>query len=267
MSTLLNVFRISFFLASLANASELPKKSAWSLSSGPHQVQLLELYSSEGCSSCPPAERWLSAQRTSSGLWTKFVPIEFHVDYWNHLGWVDRFANAEFAHRQRRYSREWGLRQIYTPAFVLNGQRWSPSSNLTTQPVKKTGDLQVKAQGSGKFLVSFETSQPVKNLQVHAALLGNGLKTQVRAGENAGALLKHDFVVLALSSPKNPADHFHQGQFHKYQSSITLPRGITNAPSYSVAFWVTNLGSQKPLQAVGGDLPVSLLTQKMKLKN
>src|SRR5947208_15450471 len=72
--------------------------------SGHTQSTLIELFTSEGCSSCPPAEKWLSALKSSSDLWQKAVPVAFHVDYWDHLGWRDRFATPDFKSRKQTYA-------------------------------------------------------------------------------------------------------------------------------------------------------------------
>src|SRR5881409_4325855 len=85
--------------------------------SGDTQSSLIELFTSEGCSSCPPAEKWLSALKSSSDLWKKAVPVAFHIDYWDHPGWRDRFAKPEFTSRQRRYAAAWGGDSVYTPGF------------------------------------------------------------------------------------------------------------------------------------------------------
>jgi hypothetical protein len=89
--------------------------------SSTRQVSLLELYTSGGCSSCPPAETWLSKLKTSGGLWRDFVPVAFHVDYWNNLGWKDRFSDEQYTERQKSYAQLWSASNIYTPEFVLNG--------------------------------------------------------------------------------------------------------------------------------------------------
>jgi len=75
--------------------------------SGPQRVALLEVYTSEGCSSCPPAESWLSEFKNQARLWKEIVPVAFHVDYWDGLGWKDRFAKEEYTSRQRAYSENW----------------------------------------------------------------------------------------------------------------------------------------------------------------
>ncbi|MEN9676720.1 MAG: hypothetical protein RIS76_2616 [Verrucomicrobiota bacterium] len=85
---------------------------------------MIELFTSEGCSSCPPAEKWLGSLGDQPGLWRDFVPVAFHVDYWDGLGWADRFASVENTRRQERYATHWRNRGVYTPGFVLNGTEW-----------------------------------------------------------------------------------------------------------------------------------------------
>ncbi|MDA1044524.1 MAG: DUF1223 domain-containing protein, partial [Verrucomicrobia bacterium] len=88
------------------------------------RVSLVELFTSEGCSSCPPAEAWLGSHIKREGLWTTFIPVAFHVDYWDDMGWKDRFASPVFTHRQRRYKDAWAGRYMYTPAVVVQGLEW-----------------------------------------------------------------------------------------------------------------------------------------------
>ena len=92
--------------------------------SAEQQTALLELYTSEGCSSCPPAETWLSRLTDSPQLWRDFVPVAFHVNYWDYLGWRDPWAARQFSERQRNYAAKWRSDSIYTPEFVLNGKEW-----------------------------------------------------------------------------------------------------------------------------------------------
>src|SRR4051812_18096726 len=89
--------------------------------SGPAQVALVELYTSEGCSSCPAAEKWLAELRGDAGLWTRFVPVAFHVNYWDHLGWRDVLATKQFTQRQYSYAETWSSGSVYTPCVVRNG--------------------------------------------------------------------------------------------------------------------------------------------------
>lgn len=98
------------------------------------QTTLLELYTSESCSSCPPAEAWLSKLKNEPGLWNKFVPVAFHVDYWNNLGWRDRLSDPQFTQRQQSYARLWSADGVYTPEFVLNGKEWHNWVGLRSAP-------------------------------------------------------------------------------------------------------------------------------------
>ncbi len=91
-------------------------------SSGNDRVALVELYTSEGCSSCPPADRWLSRLADDAGLWSEFVPVAFHVDYWDYIGWKDEFADPSNTQRQRGYAAAAGARSIYTPQMVVGGR-------------------------------------------------------------------------------------------------------------------------------------------------
>ena len=102
---------IPFLLAAAAGVSGEPLH----FSSGPERIALIELYTSEGCSSCPPADRWLGALAGRQGLWKDFVPVEFHVNYWDSLGWKDRLSTPEFTAREYAYSSAWGAPNVYTP--------------------------------------------------------------------------------------------------------------------------------------------------------
>lgn len=90
--------------------------------SGARRVALLELYTSEGCDSCPPADRWISSLPQHGLNAERVVMLGFHVDYWNYLGWKDPYARAEYSARQRTASRRSGARVIYTPQLLLNGR-------------------------------------------------------------------------------------------------------------------------------------------------
>src|SRR5260370_2199922 len=88
--------------------------------SGDMQTTLIELFTSEGCSSCPPADAWISQLKDSPDLWKRVVPVAFHVDYWDNLGWRDRFAKPEFTARQRRYVATWPAESLFPPESVRN---------------------------------------------------------------------------------------------------------------------------------------------------
>ena len=90
--------------------------------SGELQTTFIELYTSEGCSSCPPADRWLSQLKDDPTLWQDKVPIAFHVDYWDYIGWKDSLALPGNTQRQGQYKAENKIGFVYTPGFVINGQ-------------------------------------------------------------------------------------------------------------------------------------------------
>lgn len=220
--------------------------------SGPQQTSLVELYTSEGCSSCPPAEAWLSRQKENPGLWRKFVPVAFHVDYWNRLGWPDRFSSKEWTLRQSRYASLWGSGSVYTPAVAVSGreQRGWSTSNLAQPNDKRVGLLSARTSDGRNFTIEFKPEEAdADNWEAHLALLGSEISTQVRGGENSGRHLKHDFVVLALQN----AELKSEGGTARAQ--LTLPPPAESAPRQAVGVWVTRRGQLAPAQATGGWLP------------
>ena len=113
------MWRILFAVSSIVLASSTVRADQLRFESGEKRVAFVELFTSEGCSSCPPAERTLSKLTTHPSLWKTFVPVAFHVNYWDNLGWKDRFASVEFTQRQRTYASGWNSGTVYTPEFVL----------------------------------------------------------------------------------------------------------------------------------------------------
>lgn len=226
--------------------------------SATEQAALLELYTSEGCSSCPPAEAWLSGLKESPGLWKDFVPLAFHVDYWDDLGWRDPWAERGFSDRQRAYAESWHNENIYTPGFVLNGKEWSDSSGRKDglKPSgAKAGVLAVSSSDTNRWQVNFApVNTDGQNYEVHAALLAGDLSSDVKAGENRGRRLNHDFAVLTLvNAPLVRSGGLVQGDF-----VLTMPRNAAGS-SLALAIWITRTGNLGPLQATGGWLvrPVS----------
>jgi len=212
------------------------------------QSNLIELYTSEGCSSCPPADRWLTTLKDHPALWRRLVPIAFHVDYWDYIGWKDRFARAEFSDRQRQYANENTLPTVYTPGLISNGKEWRNFAWAapTTTEGRNVGSLIVKADAD-ELAISFQPVQTlaVDKLVANIALLGFGLMSDVRAGENAGRELTHDFVVLEYARATMSIDD------GSYEATTRRPRSKVNADRYAIALWVSTENEQTPLQAVG----------------
>jgi len=218
------------------------------LSSGEQRVALVELFTSEGCSSCPPADRWLSDLQEEPGLWKDYVPVAFHVDYWDYIGWEDRFARAEYSARQRQYVAEGGANFVYTPGVFLQGVAWS--NWRTGKPVmadrSRVGNLSVSVD-DGIAAIQFENSRAVPGpLTAHVALLGMNLETAVRSGENRNRRLHHDFVALNVVSV--PLDNTPSG----YTANTPLPDTTSDANDLALAVWVSASGTQRPIQSVGG---------------
>ncbi len=224
----------------------------WLLDSGEARVTLLELYSSEGCSSCPPAERWLGGLRGHPELWRRVIPINFHVSYWDRLGWPDRFASAEFTERQYRYVRHNGLGSAYTPGFFVNGREWRGFFKGHAPPIDgaaRVGPLRL-ALVDDQVLAEFVPATSVPDeLELNLAILGFDLVTGVKAGENRGRTLAQNFVVLALGTGRARQ----QGaQFHW---QLALPLARSEWPSdVALAGRVTHPADPTPIQAVGGEL-------------
>lgn len=211
-------------------------------SSGPDRVSLIELYTSEGCSSCPPAERWLGELRDAPGLWREFVPVALHIDYWNRLGWPDRFASRAFTDRQYAYAAVWSSDQVYTPCFVRNGAEWrTRDRRIVAEVGAPVGRLSATYDGA-VLRADFSPVQPRvgAGLQIHAALLGGGIISKITAGENRGETLRHEFVALEWAQGR-PGD------------AIALARKeVGGVARYALAVWVTQSGNAAVVQAVGG---------------
>jgi hypothetical protein len=208
------------------------------------RTHLIELFTSEGCSSCPPAEAWLNNLKNEPRLWQDFVPIAFHVDYWDHLGWRDPFASKTWTERQADYSARWKSESVYTPAFVLDGVAWRNAA-LPPAATETPGVLKITLSGE-RVLAAFKPATNAgRHYEIHLARLGFGMGGAVTAGENSGRKLVHDFVVLGLASEAMKSG----------VKELRLPGASSQQPANSrsaLAAWVTQAGQIEPIQAVGG---------------
>ncbi len=215
--------------------------------SAAERATLLELYTSEGCSSCPPADRWFSGMLDHPDLWQRLIPVAFHVDYWNYLGWEDRFATAEFAERQRDYRRQRITSAVYTPGVMAAGQEWRSWRRHSKQipfSDERVGVLEFIPEGEG-FSARFAPEENVSDTDtLHVAILGFGLTTPVRAGENKGRELRHDFVVLGHDS--------FSSQNNQWRGQLPAARESEGAEKLAVVAWVSDSNQLGPVQAAGG---------------
>lgn len=184
------------------------------LDSPAHRLTLMELYTSEGCSSCPPADRWFSTLRDQGIADASVVLLAFHVDYWNQLGWPDRFSRAQYSDRQREVARRGNSRVIYTPQFTLDGQDFRRAYDLVRlrnrlaainrEPAQARIRSTIRATAAELHIagaVEVPDRAAGRDARIWIALFENGLSSNVGAGENRGAKLHHDFVVRELAGP------------------------------------------------------------------
>lgn len=243
---LLATLTLTSTLSSMAQAGEFI--------SGVRTTDMLELYTSEGCSSCPPADRWFTSLKSDSGVFEQFIPLAFHVDYWNYLGWDDRFASSEYSNRQRKHVAAGNVRQSYTPQVVLNSKEWRGhlrGAHGWSSENKRAGVLKAVLNDENKLFVNFSPASgdyfAKDQLVLNMAYLGMGLKTEVERGENEGRELHHDFVVL---------QHTRQTVDAKPQKWHIDAPAVPEAGQEQTALvvWLSDPVTQKFVQAVGGYL-------------
>ncbi|MGL6109192.1 MAG: DUF1223 domain-containing protein [Rubrivivax sp.] len=156
---------------------------------------LVELYTSEGCESCPPADRWLSELKSRPEL----MALSFHVDYWDRLGWKDRFASAAHSQRQAQLLRSNGARYVYTPQVLVDGldqPAWR-SLELPQSAARPAAVVQATLAREGtRYVAEVRVQDGVeRRIGGYWALTEDGHVSVVKSGENRGATLAHDFVV------------------------------------------------------------------------
>ena len=214
--------------------------------SKPTRTHLLELYTSEGCSSCLTAESWMTSLKNDPRLWQDFVPVAFHVDYWDHLGWRDPFASKRWTDRQTDYSLLWKTESVYTPAFALDGKEWHQSA--LSPATDSTGVLKVVVNGERLSATFKPAAGAAHRYDLHVAQLGFAMTADVTAGENNGRKLSHDFVVLGLTTETMKGG--------TKELKLIAPSLKSNVdPRTALAVWVTEAGKIEPIQAVGGWRP------------
>jgi hypothetical protein len=236
---------LAVVLLSLSQVLAANAASEQVFTSGNERTTLVELFTSQGCSSCPPAERWLGKLQGNPLLWKGVVPVAFHVDYWDYIGWQDSFARPAHSDRQRQYRSNNAIRSVYTPGFVVNGREWRGWFSQRPLPTTQgdAGELQVVVNGR-HLKANYSTPDPsYERLILNVALLAVGLHVDVNRGENSGRRLSQDFVVLQhLVLPSTNRN------WEKELPKIDIPADARPA----IAVWVSPQGSQRPLQALGG---------------
>jgi hypothetical protein len=240
--------------ASAASSSTSP--ALCTVQSPAHRVALVELYTSQGCSSCPPADRWLSgfSQRYRA---TQAIPLALHVGYWDYIGWKDPFAKREFNERQRQWATANQNNTVYTPSVFVHGRElrdWAGEPQVSRR-IKAINDslaaarielgahingAQLRVDVHAQALNAAANSNLAAGGELRVALTQNGLRTAVKAGENRGESLGNDHVVREWSAAL---------PLGKHQLKFDLPSG-TQPRDWAVVAFVQSGPGKDVLQAV-----------------
>jgi hypothetical protein len=248
------LFVLALFLSSAASTGAAQQCAAKSAAT---TTALVELYTSEGCDSCPPADRWLSSLGAKGYAPDKLVPIALHVDYWDYIGWKDPYARQAFSARQRRMAALARAAVVYTPQILLQGQdfrAWQGSAfeqavaKINARPARARLSLLLDTGNKDAFEVEAVAELleglPPSDLGLYLGAYENKLVSDVKAGENRGKLLPHDYVVLQWAGPFE----FKGAKLSEHQRLPLLPKAVP-ANSGVVAF-VQNKASGEVLQAL-----------------
>ncbi len=231
--------------------------------SGERRVPLLELYTSEGCDSCPPADRWLSGLLQRGFGTDRVVALAFHVDYWNYIGWTDPFSQKRYSERQRQAAARNESRFVYTPQFLLNGRDyrrgiWRDDFGEKVAALnrdKPRAELRLELKDSGNALTvgggaTVTAATERSQSQAWLALYENRLANNVTAGENRGKRLEHDYVVRDIAGPFAVNA---QG-VATFDQRFVLGAGWKRS-DMGVAAYVQNVRNGEVLQALALDCP------------
>ena len=224
--------------------------------SGPGTAVLLELYTSEGCSSCPPADRWLSGFAGGRAD-ARVVPIAFHVQYWDYIGWKDTFGDARHTQRQRSVAAAAGARFVYTPQIIIAGRdapNWSSQAQFAraieaanSRKARATLAIEprIAADGaiSGTVDATLADGVPAGPRALTVVAMQSGLSSRVTAGENRGEFLKHEFVARDVADAAVPG--------RKARLAFAFqPRPGWDARHMSVAAFLQDTTTGEVLQAI-----------------
>jgi len=167
---------------------------------------VVELFTSQGCSSCPPADALIHDIANDPALRGRVIPLAFHVDYWDSLGWRDPFSSAEWTQRQARYARTMRLSSAYTPQAVVNGTREFVGSNRSALNAalekasneKSRSAITLTARREGNSLIADIHANVAANDDLMLAIVEDGVTTKIEHGENAGRTITNDAIVRKL---------------------------------------------------------------------
>jgi hypothetical protein len=197
------IITAAIFLLMASTKKQAANISIKSKSADEKGFAVMELFTSQGCSSCPPADELLGKYAQLNNK--QIIALAFHVDYWNRLGWIDSFSNNKFSQRQREYASILNTESVYTPQLVINGENEMVGSNIekieaaVNKAVNENPVIQFNILNTGisgnKLIVQYKIEGETDNLLVHAALVQNKVYTNIKAGENRGVKLFNYNVV------------------------------------------------------------------------
>lgn len=244
---------VLFVVACLATAP-VSAEYACHATSGPLARPLIELYTSEGCDSCPPAERWLSSQFDAGDTRQGAIALAFHVDYWDRLGWVDRFANAQYTARQYDAMRANGASFVYTPQILLQGHDYGTWRSADAQAIAAAARAKAGATiavdvtpGEREVAVHADAQivdRGIRDAQLFVAYADSGLVSDIKAGENRGLRLGHDHVVRAFRQAGSVA------RDGRIDAALTLPKPAERGMHPMLVAFVERVSSGDVLQAL-----------------
>jgi len=197
--------RILLVIAAVAGVAALTLMNGAPPKLGSSPV-VVELFTSQGCSSCPPADALIHEIANDPTLRGRVIPLAFHVDYWDSLGWRDPFSSAEWTQRQARYARTMHLSSAYTPQAVVNGTREFVGSNRAALSAalegasaeKARGEITLTARREGNSLIATIHANVRANDDLMLAIVEDGVITKIEHGENAGRTITNDAIVRKL---------------------------------------------------------------------
>jgi hypothetical protein len=201
-------------------------------------IAVLELFTSQGCSSCPSADELLKSTNKQEHV----IALSYHVDYWNYIGWKDPFSKKSFSDKQRRYSHKFNSSTIYTPQVVVNGKEHFVGSNKSIMQNRLKTYLQLPAKNkvvlnnierkNRTVNFDYELQGPILNKRLRAVLVINERTTSVKSGENRNRILKNNNIVVE--------EIYLNLENIKGNSSISIPKIVNDNDALSLIAIVEN---------------------------
>ncbi|MEJ7674140.1 MAG: DUF1223 domain-containing protein [Chitinophagaceae bacterium] len=249
---LLPVFILVFCSGSVSVDNNKKKMNPTSASAVTNNIVVLELFTSQGCSSCPAADRLLGSYSNKENI----VALSYHVDYWNRLGWKDPFSNAAYTKRQGDYASIFKASGVYTPQLIINGQREMVGSDddkiATTikqyqkEPASSQLIIDEIKTDNNRVSVTYSVKGKINNSVVNVALVQNKITTAIKAGENGGVTLTNYNVVRNFKT----IDSINE---EKNTTAIDLISG-TDKKEFSVILFLQDVTSNKIYAATKSSL-------------